>query len=226
MQQLVVNVPTYLTPIVLRDADNEAVTDKVNADFDSVATLLDENAADEPTTITMTVTHIGNGRYMPSGTLTETGLWEVFSTTDVDGELFEDMQAVQVVTAAQFDPAGALSGVSVTVTSPLNTQTKNLTVVQGTDYLASEDTAPSWVGTGWPNLTGADVDFTIRNGVTDVLTVAATVVTAGTGSQTVRAELTSVQTAALSRGIVYRYVLVTDGDDLLAKGRVIVVSGL
>lgn len=131
-----------------------------------------------------------------------------------------------VLTPAQADPAGALSGATVTVTSPINAQTKNITVVQGADYLASEDTAIPWVSSDWPNLTGATVSFIIRNGVTAVLTITATVVTAGSGSQTVRAELTSLQTAALSRGIVYRYVLVTDGEDLLAKGRVIVVTGL
>jgi hypothetical protein len=154
-----VSTATYLQPIVLRDFDGNAVTDKGNADFDAVATLQDDDAPDDPTTIALTVTHTGNGIYSQKGTFPETGVWSVLTSVDVDGETIEDIQTVQVVTAAQADPAGALSGVNVAYNGPV-TQSGDVEIFRADDYAETDNRELPWTLTNvasLPDLTGATV---------------------------------------------------------------------
>jgi hypothetical protein len=91
---------------------------------------------------------------------------------------------------------GLIGAASVTVTSPV-TVSDNIELVRGGDYLNTDGRALSWSGTGWPNLTAAQVALTIGG-----LTVNGTVVASTpTTPQVIRFELTAAQTGAFRVGL-------------------------
>jgi hypothetical protein len=95
-----VDTATYLEPIVLRDADGLAVTDKVNADF-TVTAILDGVVV----SVASTITHTTNGIYSLLATFTDIGTGTVFVSVEVDGETIEDVQTVEVEVAEVDDTA-------------------------------------------------------------------------------------------------------------------------
>jgi hypothetical protein len=123
----------------------------------------------------------------------------------------------RVVTAAQADPAAALAAASIG--APSAVASGHVSLVAGNDYLVADGKQLTFVFGSSPNLSGLTVTFAITD---TALAVVAAIAGAGTATQTATVELTAVQTAALSRGILYRYALTTSGNDVLARGRVVV----
>lgn len=85
------------------------------------------------------------------------------------------------------------TGTSVTLTSPV-ADDSDVTIEQGDDYASADGRSLDWSSTGYPDLTGATVVMRVE-GITGTYT--ASVLTAGGATQTVRVELTDVQTAAI-----------------------------
>jgi hypothetical protein len=117
--------------------------------------------------------------------------------------------------------------VSVTVLAP-KTDSGIVLLIRGDDYAAADNRAIVWSGSEWPNLTGATVMFSIWRG-NQRLDIPAVVTAAGTGTQSVRGELTSAQTAQLEatpRVAEYRYEVVATLSSLrrvtLVRGQVVV----
>lgn len=83
----------------------------------------------------------------------------------------------------------SLSGIEVTIVSPIAANGRQLTLKQGDDYLAADGRALEFSSASWPDLTGAAIRFDIGDDFT----------TAGevSGETALQIELTSAQTAAL-----------------------------
>jgi len=72
--------------------------------------------------------------------------------------------------------------------------------VQGDDYANADGRALTWSSDAWPDLTGATVTLNLA-AAAGTVSISCTVVTAGAGvTQTVRAEPTATNTAALDVG--------------------------
>ena len=91
----------------------------------------------------------------------------------------------------------------VEVVSPVDPDSLALSLVRGDDYTAALGRALSWTSDAWPDLAGATIRFSLqRIGASEAdLTVAGSVVQAGTGEQTVQVELTHDDTASLQPGV-------------------------
>lgn len=120
---------------------------------------------------------------------------------DTGGSLTAGQQAQldAIETATALITAGG-----VTVSSPVSADGQLLTIVRGDTYnVASGQPITFTAAAGvWPDLTGATAKtFTIRNAAgTSVLTVTPTITAAGAGTQSVRVDLTSAETAVLVPG--------------------------
>jgi len=86
---------------------------------------------------------------------------------------------------------------TINVISPVSVDGEAIELVYGTDYAAADGLALSWTRSTWPDLAGASLALHIGT-PTGAVTIAATAT--GSGTQTVTAELTAVDTAALSPG--------------------------
>ncbi|MCC6314209.1 MAG: hypothetical protein IT337_09340 [Thermomicrobiales bacterium] len=196
----IVSTAVYLKPELLLDANGDAVTTKVNGEWAKTARLLGT-----ATTATPAITHVAGGVYDISVTFSAIGYWSVEYSVTVDGEtVFFDPVLVRVITAAQADPAAALSGVSVVTVSPIDTSNDRITLVRGDAYLNADGRAVAFTVTS-PSLVGATATLVFRTyaGV-EALSKAMTI--SGT---TVRVDLTSVETAALTTGTpIYKYEVV------------------
>jgi hypothetical protein len=203
-----VNVATYLASERLLDADLVPVTTKVNGDWTKTATLLGT-----ATTATPTITHRAGGIYDILATLTATGVWSVEYSVVVDGEtILFDPQTVTVVTAAQADPAGSLSGSRYTTTSPI-AQSGLVTIVRGDDYNAADGVGRKleWVeedGDNWPDLTSATIAFGAVNTLhtTQTITASGSVIVATGEEKTVRVEVPASATATKTPG-TYKFTV-------------------
>lgn len=93
-----------------------------------------------------------------------------------------------------------VSGVEITVTSPLAPDGETMTIVQGDDYYAADGRSFEWSSDGWPDLTGATVVWTATRPAVpaDTFTVNMTVEAAGVGTQTVRLELPKATTKEMT----------------------------
>ena len=109
-----------------------------------------------------------------------------------------------------------LGTATVTFSSPV-AASGNLELKRGDDYRAVDGRHLQWSRDTWPDLTGAAISFIIQNPAT--LQVAGAVVTGGVGTQVVRVELTSVQTAGLPVLVDKYYVQAT-----LANGHVLTLA--
>lgn len=87
-------------------------------------------------------------------------------------------------------------------------------LITGDDYSQAAGQPLEWESDGWPDLTGATIKFSLRNlatGSDDIDDVAGSVVTAGSGTQKVRVELTNAQTSPLTVGVnKYRFDVQAD----------------
>lgn len=197
MSSGVINQLTYGELEAIRTAADDPATGLV---WTATATLVNDGT----TTAALTLTEIGStGRYRPSFTPSAVGVWALEYSATIDGVTAYFGQSVQVKTAAQFDPAASITASGVTVSSPVATD-QTITLVRGDDYLNADGRAPSW-SVSSPDLTGATVAFRI-------FTYAGATVLSKTmtnGVTTVRVDLTSSETAALSLGSpAYRYEIV------------------
>lgn len=96
------------------------------------------------------------------------------------------------------------AGGSVTVISPLTQNGRRLEIVQGDDYADADGRAISWSSTGWPDVTGATVNFVgLSTDGSDSFTWSMTAI----DSDTVRLELTAAQTSARSASSLYSYAV-------------------
>ena len=143
-----------------------------------------------------------------------------------EGRLLRGQAVIDATLAAVKAKTDLLVTSSVTMTVPVSSSGAILTLTRGDDYSATDARSLDWTGTGWPVLTTAAILFTMRHKTTGAvgLSVAGSVVVGGSGSQTVRAELTAAQTGVLSVGDgVYHY----DVQATLASGRIVtLVRGL
>ena len=114
--------------------------------------------------------------------------------TTIDDFLDTEIAAIK----AKTDTIGTQT---LTISSPV-AATGDVTVIRGDSYVASDSTQIDWARTGWINLTGVtlvQVSVKYYSSATPVTFTASAPVT-GTGSQTVRLELTATQTATLENG--------------------------
>jgi hypothetical protein len=196
MSSAVVNVATSI-PITLYDADGVG---RAGLTVTSVA-----RKAGSATTVSATsVPDRSNGDYDALFTFPSVGTWRVTSTATIDGQTATDLTDVEVETAAQADPASVFQAGSISVATAVTPSTLRLTLIRGSDYLNADGTALAWTVTS-PSLVGATATLRIFTyaGVT-VISKAMTI--SGT---TVRADLTSTETAALSLGTpAYKYTII------------------
>lgn len=198
------------------------------------------------TTATLTITEDAGGAYADVFTPSVVGDWRVSIVYDDGAGLVRRFtETYSVVSAAQFDPLGQdVSGYgantaggklarigsrAATVDAPM-LDSGNLTIQQGDDYLIADSRHLSWDVDASPDLSGATVTWKLIDSAgTTVLTKTATVVNAGTATQTCKVELTRVNTAALTPHGAKQYLydlqaaLATSGDIVtLAQGAVAV----
>lgn len=101
-----------------------------------------------------------------------------------------------------YDKLNLISSSSITVSSPTLPDSTAL-VIQGDDYGTAQ--ALQWSSDGWTDLTGLTLDYAIVNqyNAAETYTGNATVVTAGSGTQTIALPLAAAVTAQLAAGGEY-----------------------
>ena len=206
-------------PFTLLDSTGAAETGKVNGDFTKSAYLVSTPA----TTASPTVTENASGTYRIAFTPTVVGVWHVTWSCSVDGETVRYEETVQVVTAAQRDPAAYLASQNLTIATP-SPDSGSFTLYQGDDYQAAESRQLIWNLTGAPDLTGATVTLTIVSSAGS-LTRTATLADEGESTQVASVTLTDTQTASLDTGATeYDLSAVLSNGNVvtLARGKVIV----
>lgn len=213
--QVVEDTLVYLESELLIDTSGSPVTTKINADW--TKSCKKRGAA---TTVTLTITHDANGIYDITGTFTETGTYYANYSVVVDGITQRFTQTVQVVTAAQADPATGLAALPVGGTSGTwgaalalvrsnvvdgvvpEALDASLRITQGHDYLLADDRHFLWTtneAATWPTLTGAAIEFVIDQRIRDATAPGAVVQATGV-NKSVRVELTQSFTRALRTG--------------------------
>ena len=226
--------------------DGTAVTGALIGSFAvaPVAKLLPAGASSVAASI---ISEIGDGWYtavFASGL--SVGDWIYYHTYDTDNDWYERIHvipaaadpaaiatavaAVQTTVdgvAAMTDVATstrAIAGAVISSSSPVTSQ-GSIEIVQGDAYQSADNRALSFSLTSAPDLTGATVTLVISWGV-DSVSVTGTVANAGAATQTVTAQLTSVQTALMPIiGTTYqlRATLANTNVVTLKRGRVLVV---
>jgi hypothetical protein len=87
-----------------------------------------------------------------------------------------------------------------------------LVLITGDDYTIATNRPETWSGHAWANLSGATISLVIKEASTGTVaaTIAGTVVTAGTGTQTVQVQVPNAITGTLTPGGpgVYRYKVI------------------
>jgi hypothetical protein len=207
-----VNV-AYTVPILILDS--------LGAGKTGLTVTASARLAGSATTASATVTERTGGQYDVAFTPSAVGQWIVTATATVDGDPFTDVELVQAVTAAQFDPVSALAVGIVSVVSPVAPISGNVTVYQGDDQKAVDSRSLDWATSSagqWPDLTGASIALAGEHRTNGALTVAVSgsVVTPTGASKQVRVELTHGQTAALRDGVYDIQMIAT-----LASGDVV-----
>lgn len=87
-------------PILILDINGDGAT--------GLTVTATARLAGSTTTASVTVTERTGGEYDLAFTPSAVGQWIVVASATVDGDPFTDVELVQVVTAAQFDPAASL----------------------------------------------------------------------------------------------------------------------
>ena len=95
--------------------------------------------------------------------------------------------------------AALIGSGDITVVSPVSEDGGTITIVQGDDYNNSDGRALEWSSDDWPDVTGAAITLYIEDAA-GTYSEAGSVVTGGAGTQTVRVELPSADTATLDAG--------------------------
>jgi hypothetical protein len=95
--------------------------------------------------------------------------------------------------------AALIGSGDITVVSPVSEDGGTITIVQGDDYNNSDSRALEWSSDDWPDVTGAAITLYIEDAA-GTYSEAGSVVTGGAGTQTVRVELPSADTATLDAG--------------------------
>jgi len=174
-------------------------------------------------------TELAGGLYyytLSSGSVDAIGQYiAIFKTTDATVDQ-KDLPAVWTIgtagvenldaaisnlpTAAEVWTSGTrtLTSVSgITVSSPLAADGQHMEVVQGDDYANDDGRSFEWTSSSWPDLTGSTIVWTYYNlkDTADTAVVSMTAPTVGSGSQTIRLELTAAVTKLMTDG-VNRYV--------------------
>jgi hypothetical protein len=128
----------------------------------------------------------------------------------------------QVVSAINTHTAGIVPGAAITLVQPV-TAAGDVTLVRGDTYSATDGRALAWSSSSWPDLTGATITMTARDKSDAVgLSASGVVSGAGTGTQTVRVELSATDTAALTVGFrTYQY----DVEAVIAGRHITLVRG-
>lgn len=186
--------------LYLTDYSDAAITGADLDDFTATASLLGS-----ATTATVTITEESGGWYGTAFTPTVIGRWRLVVVYD-DETVERTFTETYDVTAGEADLAASIATLlrqnTVSVASPI-ASTGTVTIQQGDDYLAADGRALEWTGTNWPDLTGAAVEWQLT--VRGIETVyPATVV----GDDTVRVELTDVQTQAMTPPVPRDYEVV------------------
>lgn len=199
-------MPTVGTAIpddfYLADTAGTAITGASAAAFTVTATRM--GGAE---TATVTVSEDAGGWYLTTFTPTAAGRWALRVTYDdgttsrIFSETYDVTEANDAETVAA-TVAARLRRQVVTVTAPVAT-TGTVELVQGDDYLAADGRALDWTSTGWPDLTGASVEWQVSLRGTETVYPASVV-----DADTVRVELTAEQTAALTPRQLRTYQLV------------------
>lgn len=210
----------------LRDASGTALT---GLTFGNKTAFL---ASTPATTAMLTITEVGSGFYVATFTPSAVGTWLAAATYPANGTTRDITGTYEVVTAAQADPAAALSGSTITVDSAVDTD-GTLTLRQGDDFTNALGNPIRFTDTesAWSDLTSATVCLILTDlAGTTVLSQPGTVVTATGSDKAVRFDLTSTQTGALTRGkYQYKYrvsaALSPSGSETLARGGVVVNRG-
>lgn len=220
------------------DTSNAVVTGKADGDFTKTAYLTSNPAS--TTTVTIATVSGQSGDYGATFTPTAVGRWKLKVTCAHNGYTYRWEETLDVLTPAQADPAAALaSTVSAveTIAGRITPErvarldlittgritTRQPVAVDGTislrpgeSYLAADGRQIDVTSDGWPGLDGATIIFTITALGAAAATVSktASTVAATAPDQTVRIELTTAETALLSRTGVYRYSIdaVISGD--------------
>lgn len=102
--QVVEDTLVYLESELVVDTTGTPVTTKINTDWTKSC-----KKRGSATTVTLTITHDANGVYDITGTFAETGTYFASYSVVVDGITQRFTQTVQVITAAQADPAASIT---------------------------------------------------------------------------------------------------------------------
>jgi hypothetical protein len=187
------------------DASGAPVTDGAG---DITVVLLDANDDDQSSGIT--IAHSSGGRYRITKTLSGsavTGAWGGTVVYDDEAGLVR-RQTIDftVVTAAQADPAGALSGATIETGSPVAV-TGEVDIYRGDAYATADSRELPWEITGslaltLPDLTGATITLyaTHLENKRASFTASGSVVTPTGATREVLVQLTSAQTDDLLDG--------------------------
>jgi len=114
--------------------------------------------------------------------------------------------------------AALIGSGSITVVSPVSEDGGTITIVQGDDYNNSDGRALEWFSDDWPDITGASITLHIEDSG-GTYSEAGSVVTGGSGTQTVRVELPSADTATLDAGFQKFHL-----EAVLTSGRVVTLA--
>jgi len=95
-----------------------------------------------------------------------------------------------------------LTSSSITYAGPVAAATGEVNIISGDDYHNDDSAALSWTSSDWADLTSGTLTCVVEHGSSDgtSFTPTPSIVTSGSGSQTIRIELTDTQTSALSEG--------------------------
>lgn len=134
-----------------------------------------------------------------------TSAYQIVGTPAGDTSVAGGLTAGQAAQLTAIETATALiTAGGVTVSSPVSADGQLLTLVRGDTYNVTSGQPITFTAAAgvWPDLTGAAAKtFTIRNAAgTSVLAVTPTITAVGAGTQSVRVDLTSAETAVLVPG--------------------------
>ncbi len=132
--------------------------------------------------------------------------YNVVATATVAGVTARTVLATIMIRAASIDDVAAKTALihsgGVTVSSPVSATGRQLTIVRGDTYSVAAGQALEWTDSGgmWPDLDEADIEFTVRDRLTDAEVIAVDAELVDTAPQVVRVELDSADTNDLVVG--------------------------
>lgn len=129
------------------------------------------------------------------------------TTPDSIGKLLADNlnNVAGTILALIYGKVFPLGGGLVTYVGPVSENGKKLEIVRGDDYTIAKNRALRWTFTGYPDFTGASVQFALYLGEDQIFSRAGDVVSA----TELRVELTAVQTITTRKALYQAVVRVT-----------------